>query len=68
VSGKKFYWLTLIPSVFMTAVTLTYLLIAPEGFRLPVAIGYPVGIGCALLTLVLFYYFTGSQERKGSQI
>ena len=68
VREKKFYWLTLIPSVFMTAVTLTYLLIAPEGFRLPGEIGYPVGIGCALLTLVFFYYFTGSPQRKVSRI
>lgn len=56
---RKFYWITLIPSVFMTAVTLTYLLIAPEGFHLSTAIGYPVGIGCALIALFLFYYFSG---------
>jgi hypothetical protein len=52
----------------MTAVTLTYLLIAPEGFRLSAEIGYPVGIGCALVTLVLFYYFTGFLGRKVGKV
>ena len=42
----------------MTAVTSTYLLIAPEGFHLPGEIGYPVGTGFALIALLLFYYFT----------
>jgi carbon starvation protein CstA len=63
---KKFYWITLIPSVFMTAVTLTYLLIAPEGFRLSAEIGYPAGIGCALIALFLFYYLSGFKERRVS--
>ena len=51
----KFYWLTLIPAVFMTAVIFNYILIAPEGFKLSQNIGYPVGIALAILSTVLFF-------------
>ncbi|HRX31881.1 MAG TPA: carbon starvation protein A, partial [Tenuifilaceae bacterium] len=40
---KKPYWITLIPAIFMTAVVSTYILIAPEGFRLPHTISYVIG-------------------------
>lgn len=51
---KKFYWITLIPALFMTAVTSTYLLFAPEGFSLSKEISYTSG---ALLTLISFISF-----------
>ncbi len=51
---KKFYWITLIPAVFMTAVTTTYLLFAPEGFSLSKEIAYSVG---ALLSVISFIGF-----------
>ncbi len=45
-------WLTAIPAAFMSAVTSTYILMAPEGLRLSAAISYPIGIlfalGCSL--------------------
>ncbi len=64
IQENKFFWLTLIPAVFMTAVTSTYLMIAPEGLRLPGEIGYPIGIGFALIALLLFYYFTDWKEKR----
>jgi carbon starvation protein CstA len=48
---KKRYWITLLPAVFMTMVVLSYILIAPEGFRLPHAVAY--GIAGILTTFVL---------------
>ena len=45
---RKFYWITLVPALFMTAVTTTYLLLAPEGFSLPKDISYLAG---AILTI-----------------
>ena len=51
---KKFFWITLIPAIFMTAVTSTYLLFAPEGFSLSKEISYSVG---ALLSLIAFIGF-----------
>ena len=52
--SRKLYWITLIPAVFMTAVTITYLLFAPEGFSLPASIAYPIGIIAALAGLTGF--------------
>ena len=51
--------LTAIPAAFMSAVSMTYILMADEGFKLPASIGYPVGIAFALIlfgvyTVILF--------------
>ena len=45
---------TLIPALFMTAVTSTYICIAPEGFQLPTTPSYIIGGCTTLLTLILF--------------
>ena len=54
VKNNKSHWLTSIPATFMTAVSVTYLLQAPEGFRLSTTIAYPVGAIAAVLALVFF--------------
>lgn len=51
---RKFYWVTLIPAVFMTAVIVTYLLFAPEGFSLSNELSSTVGISAALLACAAF--------------
>lgn len=43
--------LTALPATFMSAVSLTYILMADEGFKLPAKVGYPAGI---LFAAVLF--------------
>jgi carbon starvation protein CstA len=50
VQNNKFYWVTLVPAVFMTAVITSYLLFAPEGFSLPAGISFTTGILIALMT------------------
>lgn len=54
---KKMYWITLIPAVFMTAVTVTYILFAPEGFSLPGTLAYMLGISISLVALVAFFLY-----------
>jgi carbon starvation protein CstA len=54
---RKLYWITLIPAVFMTAVTSTYLLFAPEGFSLSKEISYPAGAIITLASLVWFLVY-----------
>jgi carbon starvation protein CstA len=54
---RKFYWVTLVPAVFMTAVIVTYLLFAPEGFSLSKEISYTVGIATAVLALIAFFFY-----------
>ena len=47
-----------IPATFMTAVSVTYIMVAPEGFRLSTSLSYPVGIVAAVLCFILFWYKT----------
>ncbi|MGL4909647.1 MAG: carbon starvation CstA family protein, partial [Cetobacterium sp.] len=51
---NKNHWIATIPGTFMTAVVITYILVAPEGFRLSETIGYVAGISGAIAALVLF--------------
>lgn len=59
--GKTKYGslITALPAVFMSAVSLTYILMAPEGFRLSTAIAYPAGIifASALLCTYVYMFF-----------
>jgi len=55
--NHKFFWITLVPAVFMTAVTSTYILFAPEGFSLPAVISYPAGLLAALSALSGFFIY-----------
>ena len=43
-----------IPATFMTAVTSTYILYAPEGFQLPINISYIAGISTSAIFLGIF--------------
>ncbi|MDI3477771.1 MAG: hypothetical protein PWQ59_1296 [Thermoanaerobacterium sp.] len=51
---NRFHWIATVPATFMTAVSFTYILMAPEGFRLPQQISYPVGIVITLTILLIF--------------
>ena len=62
--NRKAYWITLLPAMFMTAVTVTYILFAPEGFstltmalaefEIPYEFAVGTGLVAALLTGLLF--------------
>jgi len=52
--GSKFYLVPAIPATFMAAVTFTYILQAPEGFKLPTSITYPAGMILAIVCVFLF--------------
>ncbi len=54
VKHGKFHWITTVPAVFMTAVSATYIMQAPEGFKLSVRIAYPIGIMAAIVIFGLF--------------
>lgn len=53
---KKNYWIVVIPAAFMTAVCSTYILLAPEGLKLPPAIAYSLGGLITALLLGLFFF------------
>ncbi len=55
--------ITAIPASFMTAVSVTYILVANEGFKLSTAIGYPIGL---IAAAVLFVTYIILASRKGT--
>jgi carbon starvation protein CstA len=52
---RKFYWLTLVPALFMTVVVTSYLLYAPEGFGFSYAVSISTGLLAALGAALLFF-------------
>ena len=50
--------ITALPATFMSAVSMTYILMATEGFRLSAQVGYPVGVvfAAGLFVVYLFAY------------
>lgn len=67
VKYKKPHWIASIPGTFMTAVSITYIMMAPEGFRLSSTISYPVGIIIAILSLIFFLVKANKVEGKTIQ-
>lgn len=50
----KFFYITLLPALWMTMVCTTYILVAPEGFQLSAMLGNMLGGAVTFTTLVLF--------------
>jgi len=61
---QKFYWMTLIPAVFMTAVITTYLMFAPEGFSLSKEISYSVGTSISVISLAAFFVYLRALKKE----
>lgn len=61
VQNKKNYWICAVPAVFMSAVTSSYILQAPEGFELPASVSNCVGIIFALVLFAIFSRYTKKQ-------
>ena len=55
--------ITALPATFMTAVTTTYIMMAPEGFGMPSSIAYPLGIGIAV-ALFAWYLATALKTQS----
>jgi carbon starvation protein CstA len=51
---KQSHWIATVPATFMSAVSATYILVAPEGFKLATSIAYPAGLAIAALFLIIF--------------
>ena len=59
---RRSFYATLVPAVFLTLVTSTYICIAKEGFQLPETVAYCIG-GVVTVTLtVLFFVWRSRQE------
>ena len=64
---KKCFWLTFLPALFMTMVVSTYILVAPEGFRLPYLpslwISAAIAFALGAWFLIVFY---GKERHMGT--
>ncbi len=58
----KLHWIATIPATFMSAVVSTYILQAPEGFKMPASVAQPIGIVIAVVLFALFIVF--AQKNK----
>jgi carbon starvation protein CstA len=68
VRENKIYWITLLPAVFMTAVTSTYLLIAPEGFSLSYPVAYTTGIIISISSLIGFFLYVRFRSERINEV
>jgi carbon starvation protein CstA len=65
--------LTALPASFMTAVSVTYILVSKEGFRISGLIARPIGLGAAIALFVVYLVFLsrrirGMNEMKPSAV
>ncbi|MBP1675706.1 MAG: carbon starvation protein [Bacteroidetes bacterium] len=60
---KKWYGISLMPAMFMTAVSISYILMAPEGFALKGNIPVASGIIASILLFALFFHKTRQAGR-----
>lgn len=63
--AKKNYWIAMIPGIFMTMATTTYILNAAIGFGLPLNISY---IGASIVTIIItvLFYKTAIKSRANN--
>ena len=59
----RYSLITAIPGVFMSAVSMTYILMAKEGFRLSSSVAYPVGIVFAVSLFAVYAVFLSKARR-----
>lgn len=65
---QKNHWIATVPATFMTAVSITYILVAPEGFKLSTAIAYPVGLAVAIGSLIVFLFVAKKRQNAKDSV
>ena len=62
--GKN-YWITLLPAIFMTMVSVSYILCAPEGFRLDYTLSYIIS---GVVTVCIAFFALRSFTRNRNKL
>jgi carbon starvation protein CstA len=61
---QKAYWMGLLPALFMTVVCTSYIMGAPEGFRLPWGFGMGVSIAVMVTAALLFWRYANKELKR----
>ena len=56
--------ITALPASFMSAVSMTYILMAEEGFRVKASIAYPAGIAFAVVLFAVYSVFVVKRQKE----
>ncbi|SHH51439.1 carbon starvation CstA family protein [Clostridium magnum] len=64
VKAKKNHWISTLPAVFMSAVCVSYILQAPEGFRVNAVFSNTVGIAAAAAFFLIFLNKIKNQDKS----
>ncbi len=67
VRQKRNFFVTLIPALFMTAVTSCYLMVAGECFALPMIYGYLFSGACVLTGIIWFVVWYTKEQKEGKK-
>ncbi len=62
--GGCWYFVTLFPALFMTAVCTTFILVDKVGFRLPAVSAPWIGLATFVISAILFYIWKNTAKRK----
>ncbi|MGE7623759.1 carbon starvation CstA family protein [Viridibacillus sp. NPDC096237] len=65
--AKKNYWISLIPGVFMTMTTTTYILNATIGFNLPMNVAY-IGSTVITLAIIAIFFVAAVKQRNENSV
>lgn len=60
----KAYVISLVPAIFMTCVCTAYILVADEGFQIPLTIGLSVGIVAAVVAAAGFFVWKCNRKKS----
>ena len=60
--AKSYSFLTALPATFMTAVSVTYILMAKEGLKLSKTVAYPIGVAAAVALFAVYLFKYRSKE------
>ncbi|MGM9734722.1 MAG: carbon starvation protein A [Prevotella sp.] len=64
-NGKTYNFM-LIPSLFMTTVSATFLFVSKQAFGLPETIGYPLGVAVLVVAYVWFHTFESKYKKNNN--
>ncbi|MDU7967252.1 MAG: carbon starvation CstA 5TM domain-containing protein, partial [Paeniclostridium sordellii] len=68
VKHNKNHFISTIPAIFMTAVTFSYIMQAPEGFRLHAGVSNTIGVFIAIVFTVLFAIKSKKLREENKQL